>query len=323
MTLQDKNAQRPEMPSEAGPLGAYAGQRPPAPDWFETAISARYKTHFVERDGHKVHYQTWGERSKPGLLLTHGNGAHAHWWDFVAPFFSDDYFLVAATLSGMGDSDWRPAYDMDGFTQDQLAVAEAAGLFEQATKPLMISHSFGGFVTLNTATKYGDRFSGAVIVDSPVRPPDHDHDGPPRRDRPNKVYPSLAAALARFRLAPPQPCENHYAMDYIARHSLKKTSEGGGLPGHVWKFDPSIWRRFEMADIHPSEMLKLISCPLAFMRGQNSAILTDEVWDYMKGLVGSQVPFITIPEAHHHVMLDQPLAFVSALHALLESWRAT
>ena len=93
------------------------------------------------------------------------------------------------------------------------------------------------------------------------------------------------------------------------------------MSGHVWKFDPSIWRRFEMADIHPSEMLKLISCPLAFMRGQNSAILLDEVWDYMKGLVGPQAPFITIPEAHHHVMLDQPLAFVSALHALLESWR--
>ena len=221
----------------------------------------------------------------------------------------------------MGDSDWRPAYDMDGFTQDQLAVAEAAGLFEQAKKPLMISHSFGGFVTLNTATKYGDRFSGAVIVDSPVRSPDHDHDGPPRRDRPNKVYPSLAAALARFRLAPPQPCENHYAMDYIARHSLKETSEDG-MSGHVWKFDPSIWRRFEMADMHPSEMLQLISCPLAFMRGQNSAILLDEVWDYMKGLVGPQAPFITIPDAHHHVMLDQPLAFVSALHALLESWRS-
>lgn len=321
MALDDNKTKRPEMPSEAGPLGAYAGQRPPAPDWFEAALSAQYETHFVERDGHKVHYQTWGDPSKPGLLLTHGNGAHAHWWDFVAPFFSDDYFLVAVTLSGMGDSDWRPAYDMDGFTKDQLAVAEAAGLFGQATKPLMISHSFGGFVTLNTATKYGDRFSGVVIVDSPVRPPDHKHDGPPRRDRPNKIYPSLPAALARFRLAPPQPCENHYAMDYIARHSLKETSEEGGPSGHVWKFDPSIWRRFEMADTHPSEMLQLITCPLAFIRGENSAIMLGEVWDYMKELAGERAPFITIPDAHHHVMLDQPLAFVSALQALLESWR--
>ena len=95
---------RPDMPSEAGPLAGYAGQRPPAPDWFEAALSTRYQTHHVDRDGVRLHYQTWGDPSKPGLLLTHGNGAHAHWWDFIAPSFADDYFLVAPTLSGMGDS---------------------------------------------------------------------------------------------------------------------------------------------------------------------------------------------------------------------------
>ena len=200
---------RPEMPSEAGPLGAYGGQRPPAPDWFETALSARYETHFVERDGTKIRYQTWGDPSKPGILLTHGNGAHAHWWDFVAPYFTNNYYLVAFTFAGMGDSDWRENYDMDGFTSDQLAVAEAAGLFFHSTKPIIVAPRFGGFVTLNTASRHSDRFGGAVIIDSPVRPPDQAHDGPPRRDRPNRIYPSIEAALARFRLAPPQPCENH------------------------------------------------------------------------------------------------------------------
>jgi pimeloyl-ACP methyl ester carboxylesterase len=33
------------------------------------------------------------------------------------------------------------------------------------------------------------------------------------------------------------------------------------------------------------------------------------------------VPFIEIPEARHHVMLDQPLAFVAALRTLLQEWR--
>ena len=29
---------------------------------------------------------------------------------------------------------------------------------------------------------------------------------------------------------------------------------------------------------------------------------------------------ITVPEAYHHVMLDQPLAFVSAIRSLLAVW---
>ncbi len=316
-----QESQRPEMPSEAGPLGKYKGQRPPAPDWFEAAISARYTTHFVERDGGKIHYQTWGDKTKPALLLTHGNGAHAHWWDFTAPYFTDKYYIVALTLSGMGDSDWRSSYDMDTFASDQMAVAEDAGLFRQAEKPIIVAHSFGGFVSMYTGGKYSNRFNGVIIIDSPVRPPEEDFEGPPRRDRPNKVYTSLETALGRFRLAPPQPCENHYAMDYIARYSLRELDTQTGGPGWQWKFDPSIWRRFDMGDTPPSEMIKRITCPLAIMRGEESGIMLDPVWAYMQELVGPKIPFISIPHAHHHVMLDQPIAFISALRTLLASWR--
>ena len=31
-------------------------------------------------------------------------------------------------------------------------------------------------------------------------------------------------------------------------------------------------------------------------------------------------PFFAIPEAEHHLMLDQPLAVVSALRGLLAAW---
>jgi pimeloyl-ACP methyl ester carboxylesterase len=41
----------------------------------------------------------------------------------------------------------------------------------------------------------------------------------------------------------------------------------------------------------------------------------------MYGLLNRQVPFIGIPEARHHVMLDQPLAFVAALRTMLQEWR--
>lgn len=312
--------QPPEMPSEAGPLEAYHGARPPAPKWFEDAVATRYETHEISVKGASVSYQRWGDRSRPGLLLVHGNGAHAHWWDFIAPYFADRYNVAALTFSGMGDSAWRNGYDMAIFAEEQMAVCEHAGMFAVGEKPIIVAHSFGGFVTLLTGAVYGDRLAGTVIVDSPVNPPDRDRGGPPRQPRANRVYPTLEKALSRFRLAPPQPCENHFALDYIARWSLKRAEmEGGQGQGWTWKFDPSIWRRFELGR-PPHELLRETRCRIALFRGEQSALMPDDVGDYMQSLLNRQVPFVSIPHARHHVMLDQPLAFVSALRTLLADW---
>ncbi|MEZ5938228.1 MAG: alpha/beta hydrolase [Hyphomonadaceae bacterium] len=323
MTKSDDRIVRDQpigMPSEQGPLAVYHGTQPPAPKWFEDAIATPYKTHAVDCEGARIHYQQWGDRSKPPLLLVHGNGAHAHWWDFIAPYLTDDYHVVAMTFSGMGDSDWREQYSMDMFAREQLAVCEDAGLFDHAEKPIIVAHSFGGFVTILTGAEYGDRFTGVVIVDSPVNPPDRPRRGPPPV-RGGKVYPTLEAALARFRLAPPQPCENHYIMDYIARWSLaKKPLPDGAGDGWGWKFDPAIWQRFSVSR-SPEVLLKETRCRIALFKGDHSVIWEDDVRDYMCSLLGYQVPFIVIPEARHHIMLDQPLAFIAALRTLLQEWR--
>ncbi len=310
-----------EMPAEQGPLAPYHGEQPPAPQWFQDAVAAPYKTAFTSCEGAKIHYQSWGDPAKPGLLLVHGNGAHAHWWDFVAPYLIEDYHVVAMTFSGMGDSEWRETYAMDTFAKEQLAVCEAAGLFAHAEKPIIVSHSFGGFVTILTGAAYGERFTGIVIVDSPVNPPDRPRRGPPGNVRGNKVYPTLEKALSRFRLAPLQPCENHYILDYIARWSLRKApmADGSG-DGWAWKFDPSIWQRFSTSR-EPRELLRETRCRIALFKGDKSVIWDEDVRDYMYGLLNRQVPFIDIPEARHHVMLDQPLAFVAALRTLLQEWR--
>ncbi|ABI78052.1 hydrolase, alpha/beta fold family [Hyphomonas neptunium ATCC 15444] len=314
---KDKNIvkdQPAEMPSEGGPLAEYGGALPSAPAWFRESVAVPYELGKVTVKGAEVTYQRWGKRGAPGLLFVHGNGAHAHWWDFIAPYFAEHYNVAALTFSGMGDSEWRETYDMDTFSLEEVAVAEAAGLFEGPRKPVIIAHSFGGFVTLVTGAKHGSRFEGMVIVDSPVNPPERPRGGPSRASRPHKVYSDLAAALARFRLAPPQLCENHYAMDYIARWSLKR-AEGGW----TWKFDPMIWTRFEPG-LDPAEMLKAAQCRIAIIRGEESALMPDDVGDYMRGLLGHQVPFVSVPHARHHVMLDQPIAFISTLRMLLAEW---
>ena len=108
-----------------------------------------------------IHYLRWGDRARPGLLLVHGNAAHAHWWDFIAPFLARDYNVAAMDLSGMGDSDWRPdGYAMELFAREEIAVCEDAGMFKLDEPPVIVAHSFGGFVTMLTGGLYGDRLAG-------------------------------------------------------------------------------------------------------------------------------------------------------------------
>jgi pimeloyl-ACP methyl ester carboxylesterase len=295
------------------PLSSFHGEVPPAPDWFANAIAMKPESHFVQVEGARIHYLRWGDCARPGLLLVHGNGAHAYWWAFIAPFLARNYNVAAMDLSGMGDSAWRTSYSMEMFAREQLAVAEDAGMFGLTEPPIIIGHSFGGFVTMLTGALYGDRLAGTVIVDSPVNPPGRPGRQRPREARPHRVYESMAAALARFRLMPPQTCDNPFLVDWVGRHSLKPVDGG-----FVWKFDPLIWRDFSIGDT--AARLQATKCRIAIFRGENSVLMPPEIGEYVFNLLGRAAPVVEIPQAKHHVMLDQPLALVAALRALLADW---
>ncbi len=314
-----------DLSSNQGQLAVLAGDPAPAPRWFTDITGTPPQSRFVTVAGARIHYLRWGDAARPGILLVHGNAAHAYWWSFIAPFLARDYHVAAMDLSGMGDSDWRPGvgeasgYSMAQFAREQMAVCEDAGMFALAQPPVIVGHSFGGFVTMLTGGLYGERLKGIVIVDSPVNPPvrgSGSGDPAAHVPRPHNIYPSLAAALARFRLMPPQYCDNLYLLDWVARHSLKEVTQPA--PGFTWKFDPAIWRHFSIGDTEA--LLKSTRCRIAVFRGENSVLMPPQVGSYIYNLLGRAAPVIEIPQAQHHVMLDQPLALVAALRALLADW---
>ncbi len=299
------------------PIAQLAGLRPPAPAWFETALADAPARRFVEVAGARIESLSWGTRGKPGLLFLHGNGAHADWWSFIAPFFAADYRVAALSWSGMGASDHRPHYSLELFIAEAFAVAEAEGLFDSAEKPYFVAHSFGGFPLMGCAARHGDRLRGAVMVDTPVRHPDEE--SPRRRGRPSspprphRVYPTIEAALSRFRFAPEQPCANLFIADHIARSSLQAVDGGW-----TWKFDPFLWSAFELGDTRT--LLAEVDAPFALIWGDRSMLMPPELTRQMVDAMPAGSPTVVIPDAAHHVMIDQPLAFVAALRALLAAW---
>ena len=49
-------------------------------------------------------------------------------------------------------------------------------------------------------------------------------------------------------------------------------------------------------------------------------LVTPDIGHYMYELLNRNAPVIEVPEAHHHLMLDQPLALVTGLRTLLADW---
>ena len=90
-----------------------------APDWFQQYTTLARNDHWITVAGARIHYQSWNDQeAKPGLLFVHGHAAHAHWWDFIAPAFIDNYKVAAMDMSGAGDSDHRDAYSARTFAEE-------------------------------------------------------------------------------------------------------------------------------------------------------------------------------------------------------------
>ena len=70
----------------------------PLPTWYQRALDVPSEACDVIVDGCTIHYVTWGEVGKPGIVLLHGSNAHLEWWRMVAPFLAD-HFRVAPWIS--------------------------------------------------------------------------------------------------------------------------------------------------------------------------------------------------------------------------------
>ena len=298
------------------PLAPFAGAKPPAPDWFQTCLDAPFESGEVTVAGANIVYKAWGERGKPGLILVHGGVAHKGWWDFIGPWFAKHRRVVAMDLSGMGDSDWRDEYDMPLYADEVLAAGEAGGAFDHERKPVLAGHSFGGFVTMGSAVRHGTRYERAIVMDSPVRPAEKQRrTAPPSRG--GRTYDTREEILGRFRLLPDQACDNVFLLDHIASEGMKEVKREDGTMGWAWKFDPNLWAKMQYDMRAAVETIAEFRCPVALIRGEKSLLVSDEVWAYMCKAFPGRTPRFSIPEAHHHVMLDQPLALVSSLRALI------
>jgi pimeloyl-ACP methyl ester carboxylesterase len=278
------------------------------PSWFTAALGSAAEQDTTQVAGASIAYRAWGRRDQGGIVLVHGGAAHARWWDHIAPLLASTHRVAALDLSGHGDSGRREDYRLDVWAEEVLAVAAAAGI---AGPPVLIGHSMGGFVALRAASIYGARLAGAVAIDSPVRDitPEERAAREQRAFGPLRVYPTRETAMARFRPIPDQP-----VLPYIAEH-VAATSIHAVPGGWSWKFDPRIFARHQLVPA----LLTRLDCRVALFRAEYG-LVSAQMSEVMYDRLGRIAPVIEIPAAAHHVMMDQPIALVTAIRTLLSDW---
>jgi pimeloyl-ACP methyl ester carboxylesterase/predicted glycosyltransferase len=126
---------------------------------------ARYPdaTGFVERDGVRVAWESYGSGGQTILFLPTWTLVHSRVWKAQIPYFARHFRVITFDPRGNGASD-RPlqpgAYDEREFAQDAIDVLDACGV-EQA---VCVALSTGAQRALLLATEHPERVAGVAFV---------------------------------------------------------------------------------------------------------------------------------------------------------------
>jgi pimeloyl-ACP methyl ester carboxylesterase len=258
----------------------------------------------LEINGLKLHLLESGRAGAPALCFLHGGAAHAHWFDAVTPAFTDRFHVIALDQRGHGESQWAvpPAYGTEDFTGDLLQVLNAMG-WERA---ILAGHSMGGHNAMTFAAWHPDREAALVIIDSrPVIPAERLNVMHARGLRTPRLHPTAEAAAATFRLLPRETTAEPALLAHMAAQAVAPRNGGWG-----WRFDPQTHGERRPVDAWP--LLPRVIAPTLVVRGGLSAVLTDEMAARLQTTI-PRATLVTIPDAYHHLTLDQPAAFNRAL----------
>ena len=285
-----------------------------APNWFQSSISEDPRQEIFSHQLGNIKYQAWDRKDAENIImLIHGTGAHKKWWDPIAPLLNNNFTIFAPDLPGMGESDHRNEYNFEGFSEALIGILHQEKVITNNQKIFLVGHSLGGHVAGFMASEMPEIFNGLVMIDSPIRPPTYDYDkhqstGPLRKI---KYYPDKVSIIKRFRLMPPQDCENSWYLRYIAEHSVFNVEEGWR-----WRFDDKLFATLRR--LHNYEFN--FKCPALFVAGGKSLLLESKIMKYIREAFKDSMTVEVIEDAAHHVPLDSPLELVSLINNYLQQW---
>ena len=249
--------------------------------------------------GVRLHALCWGNPDHVPLVLLHGGGANAHWWDHLALPLAEQFHVVAPDFRGHGRSDHPANRTAGAFNEDLEAILEVLG----RSDVVLVGHSMGGHVALDHASRHPET-RGLVLLDIVGG----------ARSRTRRIarlalslrrnYPSREEAIARYRFLPPAPLASEELRKAIASASTREEPDGR----FGFNFDP----HWFTVPSRPRPPLSTVTCPVLLVRGEASEML-------LRGPAETMVEefpnarLCEIPAAGHHVQIEAPGAVLDAV----------
>ena len=266
------------------------------------------------RDGVRLHVLDWRPREspnreeKPPLVLLHGGGANAHWWDHLASALAQDRRVLALDFRGHGDSAYPEHREVGAFNVDLEALVEWLGREDLD----LLGHSLGAAVALDHASRFQTTRS-IVLVDLARG----SQRGSGRRARLalalRRTYARRQDAIDRFRFLPESSHAPESLRRQIAEHSVREEPDGR----FGYKFDPAWFGLPSRPRPDPAD----VRCPTLLVRGEESLLLSSEAARaFTDALPDGRLAVIT--NAGHHVPVDRPEALLEVVrdfHDTLET----
>jgi pimeloyl-ACP methyl ester carboxylesterase len=278
----------------------------------ELASAARSERFTLPRlGGVHLHALYWGDPSAPPVVLAHGGGANAWWWEHLAPALAISFHVAALDFRGHGESDFPDAIPPGSFQEDLralLAHLGESGPDAVRPAPVLVGHSMGGEVVLRVAAEAGTKPRGLVLLDLARGRSDRARRVMRRALTIRHAYRSREEAIERFRFLPPAVHAEEALRRQVAARSVHQDPDGR------WSFkaDPRWVDALPTEAVRPAD----VTCPTLFLRGSESGVCSEEgAKDLVTALPHARL--VTVPRAGHHVHIDAPKATLREIRHFL------
>lgn len=269
-------------------------------------------THILTDATPALHYLAYNDEAaasgRPALIFLHGVTSHAHYWDSLAPYFTDAYAVYSLDWRGHGDSGQTEAYDrIEDYVSDLKRLMAAL----DPTEVALVGHSMGGYAALVYATEGDPRLKKIVVADVKIDLTPQEREAFER-----------AAAKAAPRFATQDELANRFIgtlRDSTADKSL--LAEIGRL-GSRQNEDGTFSHKYDRAVMRfprpePFRYAPNVKIPALVVNGAQSEMVPGP--DAAK--LAAAIPnaqHVEIPGAGHHCFLDRSAEFSRVVREFLE-----